>query len=94
MSARATAIRQQERADTITKLPAEFVAKLEQRSCGVLSYLDFICTAGEFIVVRDGRVDENDPQTRMARSVVVLLNRSAANSKAPATNRKKLAAAR
>jgi len=62
-------------------LPAEFVARLGERSCGTLSYADFVRTAGEFIVVREGKVVENDPHTRMARRVLSILSNSAERSK-------------
>jgi len=67
--------------NTSEGLPAEFVARLQEQSCGTLSYADFVRTAGEFIVVREGRVVENDPRTRMARKVLGLLSNSAERSK-------------
>lgn len=63
------------------RLPAKFVARLEERSCGTLSYADFVRTAGEFIIVREGKVVENDPHTRMARRVLGILSNSAERSK-------------
>ena len=80
--------------DSSGELPVEFIVRLRKRSCGTFSYSDFVATAGEFVTVRNGRVDEDDPCTRIARKVLRLLSISGKTPTAIVDSDKKRATAR
>jgi len=67
-----TATKQQ----SVATLPQEFAERLRERSAGAPTHSDFLHVIGEFIVVRNGKVDESDPRTKVAREVILLLKES------------------
>lgn len=75
-----TGAKQQIAKNEVATLPDEFAKRLHERSAGTPSYSDFVDVVGEFVTVRDGKVDEDDPRTQMARQVLSILREARENS--------------
>jgi cephalosporin hydroxylase len=54
---------------TVKVLDPKFAERLHERTQGTVTFETFLKTIGDFVVVRDGEVDDSDPDTQIAHQM-------------------------